>query len=75
MVLRGVCVCRYFGLREFLLAGSPTGKRPLLNGKFAFAAGFLDQSYFPDGLYTAPTDEALAYDIEVLESFGLNMIR
>ena len=66
---------RYFGLRTYELADGPKGKRPLLNGKFAFAAGFLDQSFWPDGQYTAPTDDALAYDIEVLDTFGLNMIR
>ena len=44
------------------------GKRPLLNGKFTFLAGFLDQSFWPDGQYTAPTDDALAFDIEVSES-------
>ena len=53
----------------------PKGKRPLLNGKFTFAAGFLDQSFFPDGLYTAPSDDALAYDIQVVPMFGMNMIR
>lgn len=68
-------VTAYFGLRTYELGDGPKGKRPLLNGKFAFAAGFLDQSWFPDGLYTAPTDEALAYDVTVLPSFGLNMIR
>ena len=47
----------------------------MLNGNFTFLAGFLDQSFFPDGLYTAPTDDALAYDVEVLERFGLNTIR
>jgi len=37
--------------------------RPLLNGKPTFLAGWLDQSYWPDGIYTAPTDEALRFDI------------
>ena len=39
----------YFGLRTFELGDGPNGKRPLLNGKFTFMAGFLDQSWFPDG--------------------------
>ena len=68
-------VVAYFGLRTFELGDGPKGKRPLLNGKFTFAAGFLDQSWWPDGQYTAPTDEGLAYDVEVVPMFGLNMIR
>lgn len=68
-------VLSYFGLRTFELGDGPKGKRPLLNGDFTFMAGFLDQSYFPDGLYTAPTDEALAFDIQVVPMFGMNMIR
>jgi beta-galactosidase/beta-glucuronidase len=68
-------VLAYFGLRTFALGDGPKGKRPLLNGKFVFMAGFLDQSWFPDGQYTAPTDEALAFDIQAIPMFGLNMIR
>ena len=68
-------VTSYFGLRTFELGDGPKGKRPLLNGKFTFAAGFLDQSWWPDGQYTAPTDEGLAYDVEAVPMFGLNMIR
>ena len=54
---------------------SAKGKRPLLNGNFTFLAGFLDQSFWPDGIYTAPTDEGLASDVEAVPMFGLNMIR
>ena len=36
---------------------------------------FLDQSWWPDGQYTAPTDEGLAYDVKAVPMFGLNMIR
>jgi beta-galactosidase/beta-glucuronidase len=71
----GDTVVSYFGLRTFALGDGPKGKRPLLNGKFVFAAGFLDQSWWPDGQYTAPTDEGLAYDIKAVPMFGLNMIR
>ncbi len=46
-----------------------------LNRKPVFQYGPLDQGYWPDGLYTAPTDEALRYDIEFCKSLGLNMIR
>ncbi|MFZ4618724.1 MAG: hypothetical protein ACOYM2_21370, partial [Rectinemataceae bacterium] len=47
----------------------------LLNGKPLFLHGVLDQGYWPDGLYTAPTDEALAFDIEAARRLGFNMIR
>jgi len=73
--IEGDSVTSYFGLRTFTLGDGPKGKRPLLNGNFTFMAGFLDQSWWPDGQYTAPTDEALAYDIQVVPMFGLNMIR
>lgn len=72
-------VFSYFGLRTITIGPQPganhTYARPLLNDKFTFFAGFLDQSWWPDGQYTAPTDEALAYDLEATKMFGLNMIR
>ena len=46
-----------------------------LNGKPLFHFGPLDQGWWPDGLYTAPTDEALKFDIEKTREFGFNMIR
>ena len=46
-------------------AGGAMVNRPLINGKFTFLAGWLDQSFWPDGLYRAPTDEALAFDVKV----------
>lgn len=49
--------------------------RPLLNNNFTFLAGWLDQSWFPDSLYTAPTDEALAFDVSAVKTFGFNMVR
>jgi len=71
----GDTVISYFGLRTFALGDGPSGKRPFLNGNFTFLAGFLDQSWWPDGQYTAPTDEALQYDVAAVPMFGLNMIR
>ena len=79
----GDAVVTYFGLREIALGAAQDHSgdaasgvtRPLLNGNFTFFAGFLDQSWWPDGQYTAPTDEALAFDIEAVAMFGLNMIR
>lgn len=57
--------------------GTPSGfvKRPVLNGEFQFLAGFLDQSWWPDGQYTAPTDEALKSDLAAVKLFGMNMLR
>jgi beta-galactosidase/beta-glucuronidase len=49
--------------------------RFLLNGKKTFMFGPLDQGWWPDGLYTAPTDEALKFDIEKTKQWGFNMIR
>lgn len=46
-----------------------------LNNKDYFQFGPLDQGWWPDGLYTAPTDEALVYDIKKTKDFGFNMIR
>ena len=49
--------------------------RMQLNNKDLFQYGPLDQGYWPDGLYTAPTDEALLYDIKKTKDWGFNMIR
>jgi hypothetical protein len=49
--------------------------RMMLNDEFVFQFGPLDQGWWPDGLYTAPTDEALKYDIEVTKKLGFNMAR
>jgi hypothetical protein len=47
----------------------------MLNNKFVFQIGPLDQGFWPDGIYTAPTDEALRFDIEKTKELGFNMIR
>jgi len=66
----------YFGMRKIAIGKDDKGvTRILLNGKFAFQAGFLDQGYWPDGIYTAPTDEALRYDIEMTRKLGMNLAR
>jgi hypothetical protein len=70
-------VTSYFGVRKIEL-GRAVGKGPppiLLNGKPLFQVGPLDQGYWPDGLYTAPTDEALKFDIEMTKKLGFNMTR
>lgn len=66
----------YFGMRKFSVAEDKQGNRRLcLNNQPLFHNGLLDQGYWPDGLYTAPTDEALQYDIEMAKKLGFNMIR
>jgi hypothetical protein len=47
----------------------------LLNDQFVFQYGPLDQGWWPDGLYTAPTDEALRFDVQKTKDMGFNMIR
>ena len=49
--------------------------RVYLNNEPIFQFGTLDQGWWPDGLYTAPTDEALLFDIEMTKNMGFNMIR
>ena len=66
----------YFGMRKISLGKDENGTlRMLLNNKFVFQYGPLDQGWWPDGLYTAPTDEALAFDILKTKAMGFNMIR
>jgi hypothetical protein len=66
----------YFGMRKVAVGKDDKGvPRLLLNGKFVFQVGPLDQGFWPDGLYTAPTDEALKYDIEITKKLGFNMTR
>ncbi|WP_431729451.1 AbfB domain-containing protein [Verrucosispora sp. TAA-831] len=65
----------YFGMREITTRMVGGVLRPLLNGEFVFQAGTLDQGYWPDGLYTAPTDEALAFDLRKHKDLGFNMVR
>ena len=48
-------------------------RRVFLNGKPLFQYGPLDQGFWPDGLYTAPKDEALRFDIEFTKRVGFNM--
>lgn len=66
----------YFAMRKFSVETDERGTpRLFLNNKPYFHNGLLDQGYWPDGLYTAPTDEALIYDIEVAKAMGFNMLR
>ncbi len=66
----------YFGAREVGVERDRAGLlRLTLNGDPVFHLGLLDQGWWPDGLYTAPTDEALAFDIEATLAMGFNTIR
>lgn len=66
----------YFGLRDIKVAPDAAGiPRLMLNGKPVFQYGPLDQGFWPDGLYTAPTDEALRFDVEAVKKMGGNMLR
>lgn len=66
----------YFGMRKVEVRADRGGvKRLFLNGEPYFHSGLLDQGYWPDGLYTAPSDEALIFDIQTAKSMGFNMLR
>ena len=66
----------YFAMRT-VGTGQDAAGHPclLLNGEPYFHHGVLDQGYWPDGLYTAPSDEALIYDIQLMKRLGFNMLR
>ncbi|MBW7927423.1 MAG: hypothetical protein H3C58_04885 [Fimbriimonadaceae bacterium] len=70
-------ITSYAGMRSVGMQRNAEGHVTALtlNGKPLFQLGPLDQGWWPDGLYTAPTDEALAFDIEVTKKMGFNMIR
>jgi hypothetical protein len=69
-------VTSYFALRKISLRRDDAGiTRIALNDSFVFEMGVLDQGFWPDGLYTAPTDEALRSDIDFLKRSGFNLVR
>ncbi|HEX9794882.1 MAG TPA: glycoside hydrolase family 2 TIM barrel-domain containing protein, partial [Planctomycetota bacterium] len=66
----------YFALRSIVCRPDAAGvPRFFLNGEALFQFGLLDQGFWPDGLYTAPTDAALRYDLEVTKALGFNLVR
>jgi len=66
----------YFALRNIELGADASGaQRLLLNGNPVFMLGTLDQGWWPDGLYTAPTEAAEAEDLEITRQLGFNMVR
>ena len=69
-------VTSYFGMRKYSVGRDAQGvPRFFLNNEPYFHNGLLDQGYWPDGLYTAPSDEALCYDIQAMKDLGFNMLR
>jgi len=66
----------YFAMRKFGVSRDKDGiLRLTLNNRPYFHTGLLDQGYWPDGLLTAPSDEALVHDIQAMKSLGFNMLR
>ena len=69
-------VAGYFGMRKIALGTDANGiTRIMFNNKPLFQYGPLDQGWWPDGLYTAPSDAALRYDLEITKKLGFNMVR
>ncbi|MGQ8338828.1 glycoside hydrolase family 2 protein [Sunxiuqinia sp. A32] len=66
----------YFGMRKIEIKKASDGfQRIYLNNEQVFQYGPLDQGYWPDGVLTPPTEEAIKYDLEYLKSIGCNMVR
>lgn len=70
------CVKSYFGMRKFSVEQyGPGVKQLFLNNEPYFHSGLLDQGYYCDGMYTAPSDEAMIFDIQAAKAMGFNMLR
>ncbi|MCJ7681650.1 MAG: PA14 domain-containing protein, partial [Candidatus Aminicenantes bacterium] len=66
----------YFGLRKISVGKDKKGiTRLLLNDRFTFQLGPLDQGFWPEGLHTPPSDDALRFDVQVMKDMGFNMVR
>jgi hypothetical protein len=68
-------VTSYFGMRKISINSVNGIPKIFLNNQFLFEMGPLDQGFWPDGLYTAPTDAALKYDIQMEKNLGFNTVR
>eukprot|EP00755_Sulcionema_specki_P008692 Sspe_Gene.41658::Locus_20159_Transcript_1_1_Confidence_1.000_Length_4828::g.41658::m.41658 len=66
-------VTMYTGFRDLSLGGDPA--RRLVNGQALFTHGVLSQGFFPDGIYTAPSDAAMQHDLLLAKSLGFNAVR
>ncbi|MET1072881.1 MAG: LamG-like jellyroll fold domain-containing protein [Umezawaea sp.] len=65
----------YFGMRSIKVENVGGYPKLVLNGSPIFSLATLDQGFFPDGLYTAPSDEALRWDLEETKKLGFNAVR
>ncbi|MGW6559370.1 LamG-like jellyroll fold domain-containing protein [Streptomyces hydrogenans] len=65
----------YFGMRKIAIQKVGGFQKLVLNGKPIFSLATLDQGFWPDGLYTQPSDEALAFDLEAHKKLGFNAVR
>ena len=68
-------VSSYFGMRKTSVGTVDGQKKLLLNNQFVFQLGPLDQGFWPDGIYTPPTDDAMKNDIVQMKAMGFNMVR
>ena len=68
-------VSSYFGMRKTHVGDVDGQKKLMLNNKFVFHLGPLDQGFWPDGIYTPPTDDAMKNDIVQMKAMGFNMVR
>jgi hypothetical protein len=66
----------YTGIRKISIGKDDDGfTRILLNNRFVYQNGPLDQGFWPDGIYTPPTEEAMIYDLQMTKKMGFNMLR
>ncbi len=66
----------YFGMRDVTVGSDSAGIiRPCFSGTYRFLTGVLDQNYWSDGIYLAPGDAAMAYDLQAIKQFGHNYVR
>ena len=68
-------VCRVSGDQGVAAGPVAYGGRPTINGRFTFLAGWLDQSYTPDGLYAFASSAAEEWDVAAVTNFGYNSVR
>lgn len=68
-------VTSYFGMRKISVVSVKGVPQMFLNNQPYFEMGPLDQGFWPDGNYTAPTDDALKYDLQMEKNLGFNMVR
>ncbi|MGD0754159.1 MAG: sugar-binding domain-containing protein [Bacteroidales bacterium] len=66
----------YTGIRKISIGKTSDGfTRMLLNNEFVYQNGPLDQGFWPDGIYTPPTEDAMVFDLQMTKKMGFNMLR